>query len=466
MKKTRTLLITLVIFLLLIVALFLLKNKKTEVVTTSEPSSTAPSTIKVIDLKIEDVEEITVADTTQSLTYATNNGTWYVKGNEKVPINTDTLNYKCERILQIEATRTIENTNLQELGLAAPSQTVTYTLKDGQTIELLLGTKTQDTTYTYVKLNTDNSPVYLISSLISNSFTSNINDLRDFKLAEYETRNITGLTIKGQDIPDMKFTLSKEQNSLLNSFVLDTDTLHGIAIDPSAFDTLTKTFPTTIKVEEYIADGVTDLSSYGLDKPKLHLIIELTETDTTTQKTSERTLDYMWGNTLENGQIAFMKTGDTSVYSMDGSFLEALLKEADPFKLSYKWIALLNIDTVKAVNLHFPNNDYSLTLDLEKGAYTLNDKSIDEKTLKSLYATIIDIKADTLIEDTSLPTDESPSIYFTYTFKDGTTKTVNFYKYNELSLLGTLHDAMTVSCSLKQFNYLEQTLKDALAKLN
>lgn len=466
MKKTRTLLMTLVIFVLLMVALFLLKDKKQGVVTTSEPTGTTPATIKVIDLKMEDVEEVTVTNGTQSLVYMTNNGTWCLKGNEEIPINTETLNYRCERILQVEATRVIENPNLQELGLDAPSQTATYTLKDGHTIEILFGAKTQDTSYTYIKLNADNSPVYLISSLISNSFTCNINDLRDFKLAEYETRNITGLTIKGQDIPDMKFTLNKDQTSVSSNFVLDTDTLHGIAVDPSAFDALTKTLPTTIQVKEYIADGVTDLSPYGLDKPKLHLIIELTETDATTKKTSERTLDYIWGNTLENGQITFMKTGDTSIYSMDGSFLENLLKEADPYKLSYKWIALINIDTVKAINLHFPNNDYSLTLDLEKGVYTLNDKSIDEKTIKSLYATIIAIKADTAVKDTPLPTDESPSIYFIYTLKDGSTKTVNFYKYNELSLLGTLYDTMTVSCSLKQFNYLEHILEDTLANLH
>ena len=69
MKKIRTLVLTLVIFLLLIAALFFVKSKKQEPASTSEPTSTAAATIKVIDLKMDDIKEITVADATQSLTY-------------------------------------------------------------------------------------------------------------------------------------------------------------------------------------------------------------------------------------------------------------------------------------------------------------------------------------------------------------------------------------------------------------
>ena len=467
MKKTRTLLMTLVIFLLLILALFLLRNNTQEATFTSEPVSTATATptIKVIDLKVDDVKEITVADATQSLTYIATNGSWRLDGHDEVPINTENLSYKCERILQVDASRTIENTNLQELGLNPPSQTATYILQNGQTIELLVGAKTPDAANTYVKLNTEGSPVYLISSLISNSFASNINELRDSKLAEYEATNVTGLTIQKQGAPELKLTLGSEQNSLMSSYVLNTDTLHDVAVDPTAYTSLIEQLP-TLQANGFVADGVTDLSPYGLDNPQLHLIIDLTETDTTTQKTATRTLNYIWGNLLENGQITFMKTGDTSVYSMDASFLDNLLQLADPYKLSYKWIALVNIDTVKTLYLHLPGGDYKLTLDNTKKVYTLNDKILEEKAFKNLYSTIIDIKADALVEDTQLPANQNPSIYFTYTLNDDTTKEVNFYNYNELSLLGTLNDTMTVSCSLKQFNYLEQTIKDTLATLN
>ena len=205
MKKIRTLVLTLVIFLLLIAALFFVKSKKQEPASTSEPTSTAAATIKVIDLKMDDIKEITVADATQSLTYVPEGGAWHLQGHEEVPINEENLNYKCERILQVEASRTVDQSNLQDFGLEKPVQTVTYTLKDGNILELLIGTRTQDTTNAYVKLNTQDSPIYLVSSLIINSFVSNINDLRDTKLEEYDTAQVTGLTVKGLTLMKCKF---------------------------------------------------------------------------------------------------------------------------------------------------------------------------------------------------------------------------------------------------------------------
>ncbi len=464
MKKIRTLVLTLVIFLLLIAALFFVKSKKQEPASTSEPTSTAAATIKVIDLKMDDIKEITVADATQSLTYIPEGGAWHLQGHEEVPINEENLNYKCERILQVEASRSVDQSNLQDFGLEKPVQTVTYTLKDGNILELLIGTRTQDTTNAYVKLNTQDSPIYLVSSLIINSFVSNINDLRDTKLEEYDTAQVTGLTVKGRDIDEMQISLATEQNSLMTNYVLTTPSLNQVAVDGSVFKESVQNLP-ALEAQDFIADGVTDLSPYGLDDPQLHLIINVTETDNTTKESSTRTLDYIWGNELDDGKIAFMKTGDKSVYAMDSSFLSPLLESLDPFKLSYKWIALVGIDTVKAVDLHLPDGDYHFTLDQDNAAYTLNDKAIEESKFKDLYTALIDIKADTLVTDTSIPANDQPAIYFTYTFKDGSTKSVNFYSYTNHSLLSTLNDTMTVSCSLKQFTHLEQLITEALSTL-
>lgn len=262
----------------------------------------------------------------------------------------------------------------------------------------------------------------------------------------------------------MQISLATEQNSLMTNYVLTTPSLNQVAVDGSVFKESVQNLP-ALEAQDFIADGVTDLSPYGLDDPQLHLIINVTETDNTTKESSTRTLDYIWGNELDDGKIAFMKTGEKSVYAMDSSFLSPLLESLDPFKLSYKWIALVGIDTVKAVDLHLPGGDYHFTLDQDNAAYTLNDKAIEESKFKDLYTALIDIKADTLVTDTSIPANDQPAIYFTYTFKDGSTKSVNFYSYTNHSLLSTLNDTMTVSCSLKQFTHLEQLITEALSTL-
>ena len=462
MKKIRTLLLTLIIFLLLIATLFFIKTNNEEV---NSPVSESPSTdevIHIIDLKISDIKEITVADSTESLTYVPNGNVWTLQGHDEVPIDNDKLNYNFERILQVKASRKIDSTQLQEFGLDTPTQTVTYTLNDGSIIELLVGTRTPDTANSYVKLNTKDSPIYLISSLISNSFVSHINDLRNTKLEEYEPKNVTGLTAKGRDINEMQISLAKEQNSLMTSYVLTTETLNQVAVDGNVFKELVQNLP-IIEAKDFIADGVTDLSPYGLDHPQLHLIIDVTEIDSATQKSSTRTLDYIWGNELDNGQIAFMKTGDKSVYAMDNSFLKPLLEGLDPFKLSYKWIALVGIDTVKTVDLHLADGDYHFAIDQD--TYTLNGKTVTEDTFKALYTALIDIKADHLVTDQTISAHATPTVYFVYTLKDGSTKTINFYKYNDQFLLSTLNETMTVNCSLKQFIHLEELITEALSNV-
>lgn len=442
--------------------LFFIKNNKEKANQPTTEAASLADTIQVISLKAGDIKEIEIADSSSSLIYIPSGDKWSLQDHNEIPIDGEKLNYNCERLLEIKASRQIDATDLQDFGLSTPTQTVTYTLKDGKTVQLLVGTRTPDTANSYVKLNTSDSPIYLISSLISNSFVSQINELRNTQLEQYDAANVTGLTVEGTATTPMSITLSKEKNNLMTNYVLSTDTLHEAAVDGNVFKELAEQLP-TLEVTDFIADGVTDLSSYGLDQPRLHLIIEVTETDATTKEASTRTLDYIFGDSLDDGKIAFMRTGDKSIYAMKDSFLDPLLEKLDPFKLCYKWIALMPINIVQSIDLHLLEGDYHL--DINNDTYTINDQTVTEEAFKAIYTTLIDIKADYLVTEQSIGVNDTPEVYFVYTLKDGSSKPVNFYHYNGQFLLGTLNEAMTVNCSLKQFNYLEELITKTLSNL-
>ena len=178
MKKIHTLLLTLIILILLLITLSFIKIGKQQVVTLADKTSSTDETIKVIDLTTNDIKEITITDSTESLTYIPKGEEWSIQGYDHLLLDFEKLNNTGKSLIHIEASRQINASTLKDFQLDEPSQTITYTLNNAKVIELLVGTKTPDATSCYVKINTPDSPIYLVSSLTSDSFTSHINDLR------------------------------------------------------------------------------------------------------------------------------------------------------------------------------------------------------------------------------------------------------------------------------------------------
>ncbi len=472
MKKAKSLIITFVILLLLLIALYCIKAREKDVTPiTNEPTAlaeadTANQAITIVDYTTSDIKEITISKGNETLTYVPTGEGWSIKEYEQVPVSKNSLQYVGEQLLHIEASQSIDSTNLSDFGLDKPMQTVVYSLKNGTTVELLVGASTLDHTNSYVTFKQENSPVYIISSLTSNAFITNINDLRDTKLEEYEPANVTALSASGREITNISLTPSEEQNSLLTSFDLTTPSISKLPVDYDRFQALLDALP-TFTIKEFIADNVTDLSQYGLDNPQLHLCLQVTSQETAEDgedKTTTSNLDYIWGDEISEGLVAFMKTGDKSVYAMDSSFLKPLIEALDPFTLSSKYIGLVKIDTLSGVDIFTGKGTYHFSIDEANETYAINDKPIEKDSFKAIYTALVNIKADKLMEEETVPASSPAAIRFTYTFLDGKTTSYNFYNASSNQFLITrFKDAMTVGCSTKQFEYLESLIEKALA---
>lgn len=281
---------------------------------------------------------------------------------------------------------------------------------------------------------------------------------------ESPSTSIAQLSLSGSEFPTMTLELGDEQNGIILTYELTTDVLDHVDVSSNSFDKLVNALP-DFQVDSLIAEETTDLSAYGLDQPKLHLVIDFYDSSLPLEEgnspTITSTFDFIWGNELSDGKIAFMKTGEKSVYAMDASFLSDLKEMATPFSLCSKFIQLPNIANVKTVDITYADATYHIDVDETHSTYALNDYSIEKDAFKALYRSVIGIYAEFELE--TLAKETTPEVTITYTLLDGSTRSAAFIPSTDPEYYQTiLHNNMIVGCSKAQLDALRATLDEAL----
>jgi hypothetical protein len=168
--------------------------------------------------------------------------------------------------LKVDTFVTEDPKDLKLYGLDEPAQEATLFTKgtEGAKIVQFGGSPTNDTTKTYAKRKGANS-VYLVKNDILTNLIVQVNDLRDRTLVEFETDQVKAVDLV---LGSQKVLLSqqptndwhilepakfKAENSVCDDLVSD---LHGA------------------QIKEFVADVVTDLAPYGLDKPGFELTLK------------------------------------------------------------------------------------------------------------------------------------------------------------------------------------------------
>ena len=442
-------------------------TETTQTIASAETTST--ETTSILNLDKSDMNSIEVTVGKDSLNYVAGEENWSLEGYEDYALDQAALNYKAKVMLQVEGVRTIKDADLSEYGLDKPSKTATYHLKDGSTKVLSLGNLSLDQTAVYVMLDSQPTTVYVVNSMLYNCMIGDIDSYRTKELESYDASTIHDITISGKDFENISLMLSEEQNGYTTSYNLTTDTLQNVMANTYSVEQLKTALP-NFTVNNFVADNVTDLSSYGLDAPTLHLTINYFEPQSTNTNTTTDIsdldivgqIDYIWGKTLDNGEIAFMKVGDTSVYSMDASFLSNLKEVASPFYLVSKYIAIPNISTVQAIDVVFDDASYHMTVDETNEKYTLADKSIEKDTFKKLYRNLCSLTAEIQLDEAS--TDTTAIATITYTLSDGNKQVATLTPSTNNQYYQTyINDVLLVGVTKTQVNNLKQTLKAASA---
>jgi len=484
MKKSLTITLAVLTLGALSVALWYTTTNKTEesasntqettaeadVTQTSDiTSSTETEAVSVLKLEPSNIASIEVTVGSNTLNYLYDGENWTLEGFEDYALDQSGLNYKSKVMLDIDATRSIKDANLAEYGLDAPSKKATYHLKDGSTVGISLGNLSLDQMSVYAMLDNDPTTVYVVNSMVYNCMIGDINSYRTKELENYESASIHDIIISGSEFDHITLALNPEQNGYSTTYNLSTDDFENVLANTYSTEQLKAALP-KFTVNNFVADDVTDLSTYGLDNPRLHLTVNYYDPNSTTSDTpsSDNTFniigqaDYIWGNTLENGEIAFMKVGDSSVYSMDATFLTGLKETASPFFLVSKYIAMPNINKVTAIDVTFDDASYHMTVDEANQKYSLDDKEMEKDLFKKLYRNICGLTAEIELDEKS--TDSTAVATITYTLSDGSTLSATLTPSTNNQYYQTyLNDVLLVGVTKTQLVNLKDTLKAAKA---
>ena len=477
MKKSVTLILAIVVLALLIIALkFMPKMGTQDQVIQANPTtaSAEEEKIEVVTIKTEDLDTVTIFDGTNDISYlppSTEGGDWVIKGHDAFKANAQTLNYRLNQTINVTARQKITPTSLSEYGLEHPTKTVTYQFKDGSIRKLFIGNSTIDNINVYALMEDDPNNVYVISKAFDNCIIADLSTFSDATLSDFNADDyaVLSMNFSGRDFAPIDIHLGEKQNSILVSYEFTSGEYVNIPASNGATEGIKAAFPSFKKIENYVASGVTDLSQYGLDDPSFHMVINYSVQDEKKEEdepttTSVETLDLTFGNTLEDAQVAFIVGDDTSsVYSMDGSFINKIKDLITPFALANKFVAMPKISDVKSIDIHFLETEESYHLDIDEAnkTYSCNNVNVEMSDFKILYRTVIGITGDKQIEEAN--SDKTPLITFTYTFNDGSTLEASFNASTSNQFYETiLYDKLVVGCSKQQFVKLQENLERAL----
>lgn len=468
MKKSKFLILISFVLILLIALAMIIQKKETptsDESTETSTSSVPQSTIEVTNYTKDQISKLAITQDANTLTFVQSGENWGLEGlDTTVELNTAAIKVLCDNLLTLDATKKLEASNLEDFGLTTPSKIITYTLTDGSSNRILIGSNTPDNRSVYI-LKESTNEIFLITTSMAESFKGDLTLFRVTELATIDTESVTALKASGKDIPSFDITLNTDMLAYTTSYLLKLDDGTIRDVSTNNFIDLLKLIPSPITISNFVADNVTDLSPYGLDTPTLDLYIQNTtlDTDVATNETTEvvSEMHYLWGNQTEDGKVYFMKADTQSVYSMNSDFLEPLLNAFDPFTLSAKFTQLTNIEDVMRVDLSILDDIYSLKIDGE--TYTINDKVISEDSFKDLFKNIIGISADTQFKDAKLPT-STPVVSFNFISPEGEITTYDYYDYDKQFYQTTFKGGSIVGCNIKQFTYLKECLDKALAE--
>ncbi|MGL4800487.1 MAG: DUF4340 domain-containing protein [Cellulosilyticaceae bacterium] len=416
------------------------------------------------------VEEKTEAtEEEESVTYYT----WKLEGGEGLVLRQDTINTMSERILDISATRTIENGDLESFGLNAPMMTLTYTTKDNQVETLVIGNKTPDEGSYYVMRQIDTNKVYLVDNYTFQDASPYFEDYREKTVGTIPKDTLTALTISGEGIETYRMKLEGEAMLLAPN-------AEPLLMDGAKYSEVINALP-MLTVDGFIEDHAVDISQYGLDTPSLMIEVDYTELDTN-EKPTHQTKTYKWGDTYKEGTRYFIIEGEPAVYTMQDTFIEELVAKLDVFELSEKYVCIPSIDEVSEVAVEIGGKSYQLAIQREeiqvekteteeeanaseietqiKCTYFINGKEVEEERFKDVYAALIGIKADTELKDESIEEKESTVVAFRYTLLNEEAKEAVFYPYDNQFYKTHLGGNKIVGANTRQFKGLQEKLEE------
>ena len=437
--KSRRLLMLIALVAVLggvIAGFMILKNKPVEA-----PVVEGGETIAISKFDEKLLQTMTVKTSDHTLRLFKKGEQWNVES--EVPVELDEIAIRdlvySFAALYSEALVEEKTEDLAQYGLEHPQATATATLSDGSVKEFYLGDQSAVKTTYFLKAK-DDPRIFAVWINHANHFRYALSDIRNNKLPEINTQELTYLKIwkEGKPVfevmseeflPEIK---ERPEFIMARLFV----TIPYREPRATASDRFAENFIGTFhppRIQKFVDDRPTDPGRYGLNPPRAELLM----------RDKENVLHLLLGE-KEGDLVYFQLKGQPAIHSINADILEFI--DVKPFSVIDKFAFIVNIDDVNWVRVTGPGKSHTLSIKREKAekkegekaegedeeikeTYFLDGKEQEEKPFKKMYQSLIGLLVDA---EYTPPMAENPEIRITYNLKKGERRehNITFVPYN------------------------------------
>ncbi len=326
--KQRTLVVLLLLVLILGGLLWLVT--RSNAAEDAASSAAAEGTIPLSNFAIGDLEQLQYIYGGETITLNYDSGSWTLADDPDYHLDTSACSTMATALASLNAKRQLTAETGEDYGLTDPAVTVTVTA-NGQTSTFAFGTENPVTGDMYVQKEGDDA-IYTVSGNKAACFELTKADLfgafnpAGLTASALESVSITTdsgiLSLNAISEPVETESSSEDASSESSADSAEYQTVWRLADEPDAALDETKVQSILSALSSYVSAQVTDAdpSAYGFDAPLA----------TVQAATADGTVTLRYASNADGCWL--MTEGDSSVYAVDLSSVQALLTTADQLK--------------------------------------------------------------------------------------------------------------------------------------
>ncbi len=445
MKKYKNYILLGVLILILAVGVFVISGINTE----EEKDDNSYEVTEIYSVLSDDIKTVEIMNTYGE--YTVINGDTVTVENKNVEKDNEKLKYMFTEISSAYASETVSDNeaDIAQFGLENPIGSAVITLKDSQEISVLIGNETPTGSGRYLKL-ADSPKVYIVSGYLPEVILRKLDYYRNTVLFSIDIADVNAMEFT-KDNKKVAFLRNDEKNLNRNTFAtFNMVNPYKWEAEGSELEKIIALL-NQLEISEYVDDNPENLSLYGLNSPSANITVTKKDGSTNSMNIGKNS----------DANIYITVNGKPNVYLVDAAGFEFLSFEPTAFLQQFVSIRL--IDQIS--KFQYIHNDINIEfeikkIDLETHDIKVNGKMVDEKSFKTIYTEIVSMTTGGVFEGTL---SGEPILSYRFTYTNGETETVKFYKYDERKIAVVLEGATVFYVDSSQFEKRINTI-DSIIK--
>jgi len=338
----------------------------------------------LFEFKADDATDVALAYADREIDLKKSGDDWRITKPIDAPADATTVKNLVTAIAECEVKRTLKDaaSDLAQYGLDKPLVTVTLKLGDRALPEFRVGKNTPVGFSTYVQ-KMDDKAIVLTSSAFRSGMDKQVKDLRDKTIVTFADNEVQTVHISG-DGKDL--TLARKDDNWT------IEQPEKYAADASTVRSFLSTLR-SMRAVDFADDHPTDLSTYGLDAPRLTITLALGK-----DNAEKRVLIGKESTVADKKELYVQRSGQPTVYTVSDWVMRDLNKGVADFR--DKTVLAFDRDKTTAVELRRPDGAHVKLVHGADKKWSVEGAGPPKETAISQYLTDLhDLKGHEIVAD-------------------------------------------------------------------